>query len=168
MKRILGLVTLLAALAVGVLGVNAASGSSTNFKGTYKGKVHEVTNGNTVTATPNGAGSGSVIGKGTLLGTVLADTTNAAANGGCATLTGPGTIKGKKATLKLKLTNSPAPSRGCAASQDDQTNINFSGTATVTGGTGTLKKAKGALHFFGQYNRTTGAFSVTLTGTLKY
>jgi len=164
MKRFLGPVSLMAALAVAAICVGTAIGSSTTFTASYKGKVTEVVNGSAVTATPKGTGKATLIGKGSLTGTVTANTSNPP----CTPLSGPGTLKGSKGTLKLKLTNAPAPSRACAAGQDDQNNISFSGSAKVTGGTGVLKKAKGTLHYSGHYDRGTGAFTVKLTGTLKY
>lgn len=163
MKRFVGPVSLMAALAVAVSFVGSATGSSTNFTASYKGKVTEVVNGSNVTGTPKGSGTATLIGKGSITGKVAGNT-----NAQCSPLTGPGTLKGAKGTLSIKLTNSPAPSRACAAGQDDQNNISFSGSAKVTGGTGALKNAKGTLHFFGHYDRGTGAFNVKLTGTLKH
>ncbi len=163
MKRFVGPLSLLAVIAVAVAYVGTAAGSSTNFTAKYSGKVTEVVNGNNVTGTPKGTGKATLIGKGSITGKVLGNT-----SAQCSPLTGTGTIKGAKSSLTFKLTNSPAPSRACAASQDDQNNISFSGTAKVTGGTGTLKHAKGTLHFSGHYDRGTGAFNVKLTGTLKH
>jgi hypothetical protein len=60
------------------------------------------------------------------------------------------------------------PSRGCAAGEDDQDSISVSGTAKVTGGTLKFRKAKGSLHFSGHYDRKSGAFNVTLTGSFTY
>jgi hypothetical protein len=162
MKQFLGLVSLLAALAVAAVCVGSAVGSSTNFTASYSGKVTEVVNGSAVKATPKGTGKATLIGKGTLAGTVAASTDSTT---GCSPLSGPGTLKGTKGTLKLKLLTG---SRGCAASQDDQNHITFSGKAKVTGGTGALKKASGTLSFLGHYNRGTGAFDVKLVGTLKH
>jgi hypothetical protein len=152
----------LVVLAVAVGFAGTAAGSSTNFTASYKGKVHEVVNGSNVTATPSGKGTATLIGKGTVTGTVAASTVSTT---GCSPLSGPGTLKGSKGTLKLKLLTG---SRGCAASQDDQSHITFSGKAKVTGGTGALKKASGTLSFLGHYNRGTGAFDVKLVGTLKH
>ena len=56
----------------------------------------------------------------------------------------------------------------CAAGEDDQNNITVSGTAKVTGGTLKFRKAKGSLHFSGHYDRKSGAFNVTLTGSFTY
>ena len=161
MKRFLGPVSLMAALAVAAICVGTAIGSSTTFTASYKGKVTEVVNGTAVTATPKGTGKATLIGKGSLTGTVAADTSNPP----CSPLSGPGTLKGSKGTLKLKLLTG---SRACAAGQDDQNDISFSGFAKVTGGTGKAKKASGKLHYSGHYDRGTGAFNVKLTGTLKY
>jgi hypothetical protein len=164
MKRFVGPVTLVAALAIAVSYVGSATGSSTNFKATYKGKVTEVVNGSTVNATPNGKGTATLIGKGSITGKVVGNTSNPP----CTPLTGTGVLKGTKGTLKLSLASKPAPSRACAAGQDDQNNISYSGSAKVTGGTGVLKKASGTLHYSGHYDRGTGAFNFTLTGTLKH
>lgn len=164
MKRFVVPMSLLAVVAVAVVYAGSATGSSTNFKATYKGKVTEVVNGSTVNATPNGTGTASVIGKGSITGKVVGNTSNPP----CTAITGTGALKGAKGSMKLTLTNKPAPSRACAAGQDDQNNISFSGSAKVTGGTGALKKASGTLHYYGHYDRGSGAFNFTLTGTLKY
>ena len=163
MKRFLGPLSLIAAVAVAAVYVGTAVGSSINFTASYKGHVTEVVKGTDVTATPKGKGTATKIGKGTLAGTVAASTDSTT---GCSPLSGPGTLKGKHGTLKLKLL--PKVSTGCAASQDDQKHITFSGKAKVTGGTGALKKASGTLNFLGHYNRGTGAFDVKLVGTLKH
>ena len=161
MKRILGLVSLMSALAVAALGVGTAAGSSHTFTANYSGKVTEVVNGSAVTATPKGRGRATLIGRGTITGTVSATTSNPP----CTPLGGPGTLVGLRGKLKLRLLTG---SRACAAGQDDQNNISFSGYARVTGGTGALRRATGKLHYSGHYDRGTGAFTVKLTGTLRY
>jgi hypothetical protein len=161
MKRFVGPVSLMAVLAVALVYVGPAAAKSTSFTATYKGKVTEVVKGTAVTATPKGTGKATLIGKGSMTGKVAANTSNPP----CTPLSGPGTLKGGKGTLKLKLLSG---SRGCAAGEDDQNNISFSGFAKVTGGTGVLRHASGKLHYSGHYNRGTGAFNVKLTGTLKY
>ena len=164
MKRVLGPVALFSAIVVAAVGVGSALASSTTkvaFTASYSGKVTEVVNGDSVTATPKGNGKGTLIGKGTMTGTVKGDTTNPP----CSPLAGPGVLKGTKGTLKLTLLTG---SRACAAGQDDQNNISFSGYAKVTGGTGVMKKATGKLHYSGHYQRDTGAFNVKLTGTLSH
>jgi hypothetical protein len=166
MKRFVAPVSLLAVIAVTAAYIGTAAGSTTksvSFTAKYKGKVTEVVNGSNVTGTPKGTGTATLIGKGSITGKVAGNTSQQ-----CSPLSGPGVLKGKKGTLKIKLINSPAPSRACAAAEDDKNNISFSGTAKVTGGTGALKKASGKLHFSGHYDRGTGAFNVKLTGTLKH
>ena len=164
MKRFVGPLSLLAVIAVAVAYAGTAAGNSTNFTASYSGKVHEVVVGDNVTGTPSGKGKASLIGKGTMTGTVKGSQSSST---GCTPLTGTGTLKGSKGSLKLKLTNSPAPSTACG-DQDNHNSITFSGSAKVTGGTGALKKARGTLHYTGKYDRGTGAFSVKLTGTLKH
>jgi hypothetical protein len=67
----------------------------------------------------------------------------------------------------LKVTLQPT-SRACAAGEDDQDSISFSGTAKINNGTGKFLRAKGTLRFSGHYDRSSGAFNVKLKGTLKY
>jgi hypothetical protein len=139
----------------------AAAQTKVAFKGSYKGTVTEKVDGQNVTAVANGAGKGTAVGVGKLSGVVKATT----ANPPCSPILGPGTISGLKGKLKLTVT---APSRGCAAGEDDQDNITVSGTAKVTGGTLKFRKAKGSLHFSGHYDRKSGSFNVNLTGSLTY
>jgi hypothetical protein len=139
----------------------ALAAQSVSFKGTYKGTATEKVDGQTVTAAVSGAGTGSVVGKGRLTGTVTATT----ANPPCSPLNGPGTISGKSGNLKLVLVT-PAP--GCAPTDEDQTSSTLAGTAQGKGGTAKFKKARGTLHFSGHYDRKAGTFTVTLTGSLSY
>lgn len=159
MKRLRGVSALAAAVAVAaVVAAGAAAANSVAFSASYAGKATEQVSGTTVNATATGAGTGNVVGKSTIAGSVVADTSNPP----CGPFNGPGSIKGLKGTLKVTILNS----RGCAAGQDDQNNISLSGTAKVNGGTGKFKKAKGNLHFSGHYDRASGAFTVKLSGTL--
>ena len=132
------------------------------FKGSYAGTVTEKVDGQNITALSTATGVGTAVGKGKLLGTVAATT----ANPPCSPLSGTGTITGPKG--KLKVTLVPALAKGCAASEDDQTDITVSGTAKVVGGTLQFKKAKGTIHFSGPYDRQAGTFSVKFTGKLTY
>lgn len=162
MKRVGALSFLIAALALtAVLAGTALAAHTIAFKGSYAGKVTEKVNGQAVTALASGAGSGTLIGKGKLTGTVTATT----ANPPCSPINGPGTITGPAGKLKLTVVT---PSRGCAASETEQDSITVSGTAKVNGGTLKFKKARGSLHFSGHYDRKTGTFNVKLTGKLTY
>ena len=114
-----------------------------------------------MSALTTGTGTGTVIGKSSLAGTVTATT----ANPPCSPIAGTGTLGGTKGKLKITVLST---SRGCAASADDQTHITVSGTVKVTGGTLVFRKAKGSIHFSGAYDRTSGAFSIKLTGKLTY
>jgi len=152
---------LIGGFAVAAVLVGGALGSSAAFTASYSGTITEKVNGQAVTATPRGKGSGTLIGKSTLTGTVSATT----ANPPCSPLNGPGTLVGKAGKVRLKLLPT---SRGCAAGEDDRDNISFSGTAKVTGGTAKFAAAKGTLRFSGHYDRSKGTFNVKLKGTLKY
>lgn len=152
----------LVTIALAAAFISAASAATITFTGSYKGKVTERVAGQLVTAVTVGTGTGTLIGKGTLGGTVVATTE---ADSPCAPLKGPGTIKGAKGTFKLTILSG---SRGCAASEDDQDNISFAGTAKVVGGTGKFMKARGSLRFTGRYDRTSGLFTLKLTGKVTY
>ena len=138
----------------------SATAKTTKFTATYSGTVTEKVAGQTVTATTKGTGKGTLIGKSTVSGIVTATTSDQA----CAPFGGPGTIVGTGGKLKVTVVNS----RGCAASQEAQNDISVAGFVTVKGGTGKWKAAKANLHFTGHYDRGSGAFTVKLTGTLKY
>jgi hypothetical protein len=123
--------------------------------------VTEKVDGQAVTALVIGAGTGTVVGKSKLGGTVNATTENPP----CSPLKGLGAIVGPLGRLKITVVST---SRGCAASEEDQNDISVSGTAKVTGGTLKFRKARGTLRFTGRYDRQAGTFSVKLTGTLTY
>lgn len=156
------IVVALAALALATVVVGSAAAATVTFTGNYAGKVTERVAGSQITALATGTGLGTLIGRGGVTGTVVATTS---ADSPCAPFTGPGTIKGPKGTIKLSVLTG---SRGCAASEDDKDNISMAGTAKVLGGTATFKKARGTLRFTGRYNRSTGAFTLKLTGKLTY
>lgn len=165
MKHFRGLPFLIVAVALAAIVATsafAAAQKKITFSGSYKGTVTEKVDGSNVTASAGGSGKGTVIGSGKLAGVVHATTSTSSP---CAPFNGPGTVSGPKGKLKLTVTTG---SRGCAASEDDQSNITLSGTAKVNGGTGTFKKAKGSLHFSGHYDRKGGSFNVKLTGPLTY
>lgn len=159
---------LLPAVAIGLLVAVATAVAATpkpktyTFKGAYAGTVTEKVDGQNVTALTTATGVGTAVGKGKLLGTVAATT----ANPPCSPLSGKGKLTGPKGNLNVTLV--PATSKGCAASEEDQTDITVSGNAKVTGGTLKFKKAKGTIHFSGPYDRTAGTFSVKFTGKLTY
>ena len=161
MKRLRAPATVLGGVVVTAVVVGSALGSSTAFVAKYSGTVTEKVNGQQVTAVPKGTGTGTPIGKSTLTGVVRATT----ANPPCSPLNGPGTLAGARGKLQVNLLPT---SRGCAASEEDQDSISFSGSAKILKGTGKFRGAKGTLRFSGHYDRAGGTFNVKLTGTVKY
>jgi hypothetical protein len=156
-----GLVALTAGAALAAAPKAKPKPMTVAFKGSYAGQVTEKVDGSNVSALTSGTGTGTVIGKSTLAGTVTATTSNPP----CSPIAGTGTLAGTKG--KLKVTVLPT-SRGCAASEEDQNNITVSGTVKLNGGTAMFKKAKGSLHFSGTYDRQSGNFNIKLTGKLTY
>ncbi len=161
MKHLRAPVLLILGLALVAAFAASATAKTTKFTATYAGTVTENVVGQKVTATTKGTGKGTLIGKSTVSGIVTATTTPDQA---CAPFGGPGTIVGTGGKMKVTVVNS----RGCAASQETKDDISVAGFVTVKGGTGKWKAAKANLHFTGRYNRASGAFTVKLTGTLKY
>lgn len=157
---ITALITAAAMVSFAASALAGVASQTTSVKGAYTGKATEKVNGQSVSAFAKGTGKVGVVGKSTISGTVKGTTTNPP----CSPFGGPGTIKGAKGTLKVTVTKA----RGCAASEEDQNSITFSGTVKVKGGTGKFAKAKGSFHISGHYDRTGGAFNVKLTGTLTY
>jgi hypothetical protein len=153
--------TLIGGLAVAALAAGTALAHTTAFSASYSGIATEKVSGQTITALTKGKGTGTLVGKSTISGTVVAST----ANPPCSPFNGPGVIAGNGG--KLKVTVLPI-SRGCAAGEDDRDNISLSGSAKVNGGTGKYRAAKGTLRFTGHYDRGSGAFTVRLRGTLKF
>jgi hypothetical protein len=153
---------LVGGLAVVALLAGNAVANTAVFNGRYAGTTTEMVNGQKITAITKGKGTATLIGKSTIRGTVIAITS---ADQPCAPFSGPGVIAG--APGKLKVTVVPT-SRGCAAGEDDRDNISLAGTVKVRGGTLKFRAARGTLRFTGHYNRSSGAFSVKLKGTLKF
>lgn len=161
MKRLGGLVSVVGALAVAGTFAGTAFGSKVTFNAKYAGHVTEKVDGQTVVASPSGKGKGTLIGTSRLTGKVTGTT----ANPPCTPLNGPGTLSGAKGKLKLTLLSN---SQACAASQEQQNNISFHGSAKVTGGTGKFRGWKGTLRYTGHYDRASGEFNVRLFGSLKH
>jgi hypothetical protein len=153
---------LIGALAVaGAAAAVALAANTAAFTASYAGTATEKVDGQQVTALAKGAGSGNLIGKGSITGTVVGNTSNPP----CAPFGGPGVITGTKG--KLNVTVLPS-SQACAAGEDDRDNISLSGTVKVKSGTGKFAKSGGSsLHFSGHYDRQSGAFTVKLTGAIK-
>jgi hypothetical protein len=165
MKHLRAPAVLIVAVGFAAILVAAALGArSVPFTGSYAGTATEKVDGQMVTAVSSGTGKNNVVGKSTIRGTVVANTTNSSATG-CAPFNGPGTIASPKGKLNVTVLTT---SRGCAASEEDQNNISLSGTVKVISGTGKFKKATGSLHFSGHYDRSNGAFTVKITGKLRY
>ena len=154
---VMGAVLVVVALAAST----ALAARTTPFTGTSAGTVTEKVDGQTVTGVTAGTGTGTLLGKSKLTGSVTGTT----AEPPCSPVSGPGVLAG--ATGKLKINVLPV-SRACAASEEDRDNITVSGSAKVTGGTLKFRKARGTLRFVAHYDRKSGAFDVKLTGTLTY
>jgi hypothetical protein len=148
-------------VAAGVAFAAAPKPKTVTFKGSYAGQVTEKVNGADVSGLASATGTSTAVGAGTVTGTVAGTTSNPP----CSPLTGKGVLSGRKGKLKLSLLST---SRACAASATDQNSVTFSGDAKVMGGTLKFKKAKGTIHFSGNYDRTSGAFNAKFTGKLTY
>ena len=152
-----------AAAAALVVAIFAPTGAAATIKkvaftATYSGTANVQVNGDTGNISANGTGSGTLLGSGAISGTGTADTSQQP----CVPFAGPGVMTGTAGT-KLTFTV-PTGAQGCG----DEAGQVFSvvGKATVTNGTGKLKKAHGTLKFTGTFDRGAGTFSVKFKGTL--
>ena len=80
----------------------------------------------------------------------------------CVTFSGKAVLRGKMGSLRLRARRAQA----CAAGGGNS--VSFSGTATVTGGSGTFAGARGRLSFRGSFDRSTGSVRVSLSGVIRY
>lgn len=139
----------------------AQHAAKVQFKASYAGTATTQVNGNQITYSAKGTGTGTLVKSSKIRGTGTGDKSNPP----CAPFSGPGSITSKAGTLKMKVLPS---SKGCAASEQDQDHVSLSGTAKVTGGTLKFKRARGSIHFSGKFTRSTGKFTVKFIGPLTY
>ena len=128
------------------------------FVGSYAGQASTLVNGNTVTISAKGNGSGTLIGAGALNASGTGDSSQQP----CVPFGGTGTITGAAGTIAFKA--NPGAS-GCG----DEGGHNFTVKAIlqVTSATGKLANKKGTLRAIGTYSRDDGTFTVKVTGNLK-
>jgi hypothetical protein len=152
---------LIAALAALTLAAVASAGVAKNppisFTGKYAGQATTKVDGNTVTISATGTGSGTLIGTGSITGNGTGDSSQQP----CVPFGGTGTAVGKAGTIVFKA--NPGAS-GCG----DEGGHTFSvtGRLLVTNATGKLAKTKGTLKLTGTYSRDDGTFSVKVVGAL--
>ena len=152
------LVAALAALALAAVASASVTTTSISFLGKYAGQATTKVDGNTVTIAATGAGSGTLIGKGSITGNGTGDSSQQP----CVPFGGTGTIKGALGSIVFKA--NPGAS-GCG---DEGGHVfTVKGYLLVVKATGKLAKAKGTLKFTGIYSRDDGTFTVKVAGTLK-
>ena len=118
------------------------------FSGTYKGQITMVWSSSSVKATIKGTGTGDVFGL-----TELTGVGAAAPQSQCDVLNGTGTLVSGANTIALSVVST---AKGCAEEAAAPTDVNVTGNATVSGGTGKFAGATGTL-------KLTGYFSVKAT-----
>lgn len=131
------------------------------FKASYAGTAVTKITGDRVDYAAHGTGTGTMVKSSKISGTGVGDKSTPP----CAPFNGPGAITSKAGKLKLKVLPT---SRACAASETDQDHVSLSGTAKVLGGTLKFKRARGSLHFSGNFTRSTGSFKLKVIGPLTY
>jgi hypothetical protein len=130
-----------------------ASAKSTAFSGKFSGTANVVINGSDVSI-KSVSGAGGAAGLTKLAG----KNGTGQGTGSCAFFSGAATLSGASGTVKLNVKSS---SKGCG-----DTVATVSGSATAVGASGKVKGTSGAVAFSGTYNRSTGAFTVTIKGTV--
>jgi hypothetical protein len=147
-----------AALAGSVSAGSAASTKIVKFTATYAGVANVTVADGVSSIKATGPGKGLPIGAGrvTGVGTGSADESQA-----CQLFNGTGTITGTKgARVNFKMTSAQA----CGDAEGESFSI--VGRATVTGGAGAFKKAKGSLKVTGIYTKSAKSFSIKFNGKL--
>jgi hypothetical protein len=147
-----------AALAGSVSAGSAVSAKIVKFNATYTGVANVTVADGVSSIKATGPGKGVPVGAGrvTGVGTGSADTSQA-----CQLFSGTGTITGAKgARVNFKMTSAQA----CGDAEGESFSI--VGRATVTGGAGAFKKAKGSLKVTGIYTKSAKSFSVKFNGKL--
>lgn len=138
------------------------------FSGTYTGKIALLWSDSSVKATSvTGTGTGNVLGL-----TDLSGSGSSAPTDQCAVIFASGVLSGNGNTLKVSFNPS---SKGCADDSAAPTNVNISGIALVTGGTGKYVGATGNLKFLGSFGiKSTAAgssestsFTLTVSGNVN-
>ena len=125
------------------------------FSGKYSGHASVTINGSSVTiSSVKGTGTGTD-GTTKLAGANGTGTTS----GTCAFFSGPARLSGTGGSISLAVKSS---SSACGSG----TQIAVKGSATAKGTSGKFKKANGTVKFTGTYNKTTGNFTVTISGSL--
>jgi hypothetical protein len=141
--------------------VATSKGTSIAFSGTYKGQITMVWSSSNVKATIKGTGTGDTSG--------LADLTGvgtAAPQSQCEAINGTGTLGSGTNTIALSVVST---AKGCAEEAAAPTDVNVSGNATVTGGTGKFAGASGTLKLTGYFSvkSTTAGTTDNSTFTVK-
>ncbi len=140
------------------------------FKGSYHGTIGLLWSSTGVTATHVvGHGTGTLLGSSAMSGHGAGTAANS-----CDPFSGTGYLSGAGSKVTIKVVIS-SKTQACAIGQAAPTTVVVNGVATVTGGTGKYKGAKGTLSFKGSFSvqsTTAGssesdAFTANLTGTLS-
>ncbi len=138
------------------------------FSGTYKGKIAILWSDTDVQATSvTGSGTGNILGLGQLTGSGSAKPSSQ-----CAGIKGSGVLSGSGSTLKVSF---DPLAKGCGTDSAAPTDVNISGNALVTGGTGKFAGATGTLKVKGSFPITSttagssesNAFTFTLSGNIN-
>jgi hypothetical protein len=150
-NRKLAAIAMVASAALAV--APAASAKSAAYQGKFSGTAN-------VQYSDSGATISSVNGTGGAAGlTKLAGKNGTATgSGSCGFFSGVATLSGAKGKVTLNVKNS---SKACG-----DTTFTVTGTATAVGASGKYKGTKGAVTFSGTENKATGAFTVTIKGTV--
>jgi hypothetical protein len=147
---------------VGVATASAASRSPTgrdhHFSASYAGHAQGETSGTSASGSATIRGRGRPIGRGTLRGSAHGTFTSQT----CVTFSGRAVLSGGRGSLRLVARHANA----CAAGGGR--NVSFSGTATVTGGTGIFTGARGRLSFRGSFDRANSSVKVSFNGLIRY
>jgi hypothetical protein len=155
-RRVVTIVLAVAAIALSLVPV-ATAARAHSFRAKYTGTGTGQQTATGVTGQASGSGTGNLIGPSTL----KAAATGIAQSSDCFAVNARFTLKGRGGKIFLRVQGD----RICAS---DTSNVAFSGTTTVTGGTRTFAGSRGTLSFKGTYVKETQSVTISFKGRVTY
>jgi hypothetical protein len=135
----------------------AFAATSHAFAASYSGHGSGVVTGTRASGSATMTGRGRFIGSGTLNGSGH----GVFVSRSCIVFSGTAVLKGSRGSIKLAARHA----RACGIRGNA---VSFSGTARVTGGSGTVARAHGTLAFRGRYLRSSGAVTISFRGRIRF
>ncbi len=157
-RRVVTIALVVAAVALSATSVADAARVHA-FRAKYTGTGSGQATARGASGHASGSGTGNVIGPSRFSGAATAVVQSQS----CVVFNGKLTMKGRGGRIVLSAHGGHACTSGPTGA-----NVAFSGTATVTDGTGRFAGARGTLSFTGSYVKETGSVTISFKGRVSY